>query len=293
MPTVPEEEPCPVWLTSRSGRAWSTRTGRPGRWRWTCTCRRAGCVPRRALRPRRRLAGRAPDRLRRAPHRPGRAGVAVASIDYRTVDLAAWPAQGHDVLAAAAWLREHADELGVSGDPVVLMGSSAGAHVVTLTALSSPSPDVAGIVALFGRHDLAATAPKPAAHLEVPAVIRADAPPAGFEHLDQRGKLALLAGVPVADLTAERLAELSPVHHAGPDAPPVFLAHGTADALVHHSHALRLAGALADAPSRSEVTLVLVPGANHEDDAFADPRFLGSVAAFVDRCTAPLTSSAR
>ncbi|GAA4302511.1 alpha/beta hydrolase [Klenkia terrae] len=220
-------------------------------------------------------------------------GVAVASIDYRTVDLAAWPAQGHDVLAAAAWLREHADELGVSGDPVVLMGSSAGAHVVTLTALSSPSPDVAGIVALFGRHDLAATAPKPAAHLEVPAVIRADAPPAGFEHLDQRGKLALLAGVPVADLTAERLAELSPVHHAGPDAPPVFLAHGTADALVHHSHALRLAGALADAPSRSEVTLVLVPGANHEDDAFADPRFLGSVAAFVDRCTAPLTSSAR
>jgi acetyl esterase/lipase len=211
-------------------------------------------------------------------------GVAVASIDYRTVDRAAWPAQAEDILGAASWVREHADELGVSAGPVMLMGSSAGAHLTALTALTATTHEVAGLVALFGRHDLAAVGPAPAAHLQVPDVVKRSVPPAGYAGLDQRGKLALLAGVPADQLTDAQLRELSPLAHVHRGAPPVFLAHGTADALVHHSHSVRLAEALADVGA-DEVTLMLLPGANHEDDAFAAPGFLGAVAQFVDRCT--------
>lgn len=219
-----------------------------------------------------------------------REGVAVASIDYRTSNRAPYPAQSEDILSAAGWVRDHADELGVDAGPVVLMGGSAGAHLVTLTALTTASPDVAGVVALFGRHDLTAGATRPAPHLQVPEAVRRSVPPAGYEDLDQRGKLALLAGVAPAQLTDDRLRELSPLAHAHRGAPPVFLAHGTGDALVHHSHSQRLAAALVDAGTEEEVTVMLLPGANHEDDAFAAPHFLRAVAQFVDRCTSAVAA---
>jgi acetyl esterase/lipase len=220
------------------------------------------------------------------------AGLAVASIDYRTVDRGAYPAQAEDLLAAAAWVREHAEELGVSAGPVVLMGSSAGAHLSALTALTTTSADVAGFVGLSGRYDLVGGGPTPAAGLQVPDAVKRSVPPAGYAGLDQRGRLALLAGVPADQLTDARLRELSPLTHVHRGAPPVFLAHGTADALVHHAHSLRLAEALAQAGTEGEVTVMLLPGANHEDDAFAGPGFAGAVARFVDRCTSAVTTNA-
>jgi acetyl esterase/lipase len=218
-------------------------------------------------------------------------GVAVASIDYRTVDRAAYPAQSEDILAAARWVRDHADDFGLSTGRVVVMGGSAGAHLGALTVLTAPGADeVAGFVGLFGRYDLTAAATPPARHLQVPDVVRQTVPPAGYADLDQRGKLALLAGVAPEQLTEERLRELSPLAHVHADAPPVFLAHGTGDALVHHSHSLRLATALADAGTDSEVTVMLLPGANHEDEAFGTPRFLRTVAQFVGRCTSAVAA---
>jgi len=62
---------------------------------------------------------------------------------------------------------------------------------------------------------------------------------------------------------------------------------------VHHSHSLRLAAGLVAAGTREEVTVMLLPGANHEDDAFGTPRFLGAVAMFVDRCTSSVASTAQ
>jgi hypothetical protein len=59
---------------------------------------------------------------------------------------------------------------------------------------------------------------------------------------------------------------------------------------VHHSHSLRLAAALADAGTDSEVTVMLLPGANHEDEVFATPRFLRTVAQFVGRCTSAVAA---
>lgn len=69
-----------------------------------------------------------------------RAGYVVVSVDYRMVPEADPLQQAKDVATALAYVQKHAGEWG--GDParVVLMGHSAGAHLV---ALLSASPSLA------------------------------------------------------------------------------------------------------------------------------------------------------
>jgi len=86
------------------------------------------------------------------------AGIVFVSINYRLSGAAKHPAQIADVASAVRWLREHIAEYG--GDPhmLVLMGHSAGCHLVTLVGLD-PRPlakvglkpsDLSGVVSWSG-----------------------------------------------------------------------------------------------------------------------------------------------
>jgi arylformamidase len=86
------------------------------------------------------------------------AGMVLVSVNYRLSGTAQHPAQVDDVAAAVRWLRDHVAKYG--GDPhkLVLMGHSAGCHIVTLVALDprylakvklTPS-DLAGVVSWSG-----------------------------------------------------------------------------------------------------------------------------------------------
>jgi acetyl esterase/lipase len=167
------------------------------------------------------------------------------------------------------------------------MGASAGAHLAALSVLAAPE-QVTGYVGLFGRYDLTAAGAvtRPASHLEIPDVVRLSTPPPGYEGIDQRGKLALLAGVGRDDLSEQVLGGISPIEQVNDGVPPVLLLHGTGDAIVHHSHSLRFAEALVTAGTREEVSVMLVPGANHEDPVFADSACVDVISSFVFRCTA-------
>jgi acetyl esterase/lipase len=63
------------------------------------------------------------------------AGVVFVSVNYRLSPAAKHPAHADDVAAAVAWVRQHAAEFGGDPDKLVLMGHSAGCHLVTLVAL--------------------------------------------------------------------------------------------------------------------------------------------------------------
>ena len=206
-------------------------------------------------------------------------GIAVASVDYRTADLASFPAQREDLEAAAAWVATKTGEREVDR-PVALMGASAGAHLAAMTVLTSSFPFFA-FVGLFGRYDLTAagSVPAPSRHLSVPEAIRAARPPAGFEYLDHHGRIALLAGVDPDRLDETVLRRISPLHRIRPGAPPMLLAHGTGDAVIHHRQSERLHAAAQAAGVRSE--LLLVPGANHEDALFESPDVLTRIAEFL------------
>lgn len=85
-------------------------------------------------------------------------GYAVASIDYRLVPAATVEQQAADVAASVAWLRANAARLGLDPARVVLMGHSAGAHLVALVgtdprylrAVGLSPAALRGVIALDG-----------------------------------------------------------------------------------------------------------------------------------------------
>ncbi len=211
-------------------------------------------------------------------------GIAVASIDYRTSDLAPYPAQRDDVLDALRWLDAEQAPASLAKGPVTLIGASAGAHLAAMTALTVSVP-LGGVVGLFGRYELTSRGDRlrPAPGLKVPDEVRNAVPPAGFADLGPRGYVALLAGVEVDALDDAVLRDLSPACLVHGAAPPFLLLHGTADAVVPHAQSEGLAAAAA--AHGIEVELELVPGANHEDPRFDHPEVLGRVADFVRRAS--------
>ncbi len=61
--------------------------------------------------------------------------IVFVSINYRLSPAAVHPAHVSDVAAAVRWVHDHAAEFGASANKIVLMGHSAGCHLVTLVAL--------------------------------------------------------------------------------------------------------------------------------------------------------------
>ncbi|MBU6269305.1 MAG: alpha/beta hydrolase [Sphingomonadales bacterium] len=90
-------------------------------------------------------------------HFPG-TGVAFATIDYRLVPQATVEDEAADVAHALAKVIAEADRLGVDRHRIVLMGHSAGAHLVALVGTDEHYlreaglgfADVAGVVAIDG-----------------------------------------------------------------------------------------------------------------------------------------------
>jgi arylformamidase len=84
------------------------------------------------------------------------AGIGCASVNYRLVSQAKWPAQPQDVAAAVSWIMHNVTAQG--GDParIVLFGHSSGCHLAALVATDPKylaayglSPrDLAGVVAM-------------------------------------------------------------------------------------------------------------------------------------------------
>lgn len=84
-------------------------------------------------------------------------GMVGVTVDYRLAPAHRWPEVVHDLAAALAWLRAHAQEHGGDRDRIVLMGHSAGAaHVAGyLAGQAGPVEALAAAVLLSGIYDVA------------------------------------------------------------------------------------------------------------------------------------------
>jgi len=71
-------------------------------------------------------------------------GFVAASIEYRTVQEAKFPAAEHDVKAAVRWMRSHANTYGVDAKAIGAIGGSAGAHLVALLGTSNGVKELEG-----------------------------------------------------------------------------------------------------------------------------------------------------
>jgi acetyl esterase/lipase len=85
-------------------------------------------------------------------------GIVFVSVNYRLTPPAKHPAHVSDVAAAVRWVHDHAAEFGGDAKKIVLMGHSAGCHLVTLAALDPRylaavklrPADLAGVAAWSG-----------------------------------------------------------------------------------------------------------------------------------------------
>ncbi|MBL9132846.1 MAG: alpha/beta hydrolase [Verrucomicrobiaceae bacterium] len=83
-----------------------------------------------------------------------RCGVAIVSIGYRLAPEHRWPAQAEDTRAGIAWVRAHAEELGIDPDDIVLLGRSAGAQIATACAFGMPELRVERCIGVYGPPDM-------------------------------------------------------------------------------------------------------------------------------------------
>ncbi|MBL0924616.1 MAG: alpha/beta hydrolase [Sphingomonadaceae bacterium] len=100
----------------------------------------------------------------KASHYTGQ-GYAFASINYRLVPDATVEQQAADVAAAVAYLRSNAKRLGIDSGRIVLMGHSAGAHLVALLGTDQQYLREAGL----RLSDLSGVIPLDGAAYDVPA----------------------------------------------------------------------------------------------------------------------------
>jgi len=182
---------------------------------------------------------------------------AVASVNYRLSQEAAFPAQIHDVKAAVRFLRGNAERYGLDPGRFGAWGSSAGGHLAALLGTSCGCPELEGELG---------------EHLDefscVQAVCDYYGPTDFISLIEQRAASArrrpmpedLLLGGPVEEhVELARLA--SPVTHIDRTDPPFLIMHGSDDATVPVGQSIDFDERLRAAGVDS--TLIVVDGAGH------------------------------
>jgi acetyl esterase/lipase len=155
-------------------------------------------------------------------------GFAVANVDYRLARVAPAPAAVQDSRCALRWVIRHAEQYGFDTQRLVLVGSSAGAHLALMAALAPASAGLDGlcpgdeplqaaaVINFFGVVDVAALLGPPNPRDFAVGWI-GDGP--------QRLELAR---------------RMSPITYVRKGAPPIFTAHGDADPVVPFAQAKAL-----------------------------------------------------
>ncbi|WP_353567336.1 alpha/beta fold hydrolase [Haloferula sargassicola] len=154
---------------------------------------------------------------------------AVASINYRLIQDALWPAQLDDCKAAVRFLRANAKTYGIDPDRIAVMGVSAGGHLASLLGTTSGE---AGTEGALGKY--------PGTSSKVAAVVDLFGP-TNFETFfgedtDIVGMSRTNAAIRVLGMKDEdilRNARLaSPAHWVSKNDPPFLIVHGTRDDVV-------------------------------------------------------------
>ena len=179
-------------------------------------------------------------------------GFAVVNVDYRVARVAPAPAAVQDSRCALRWVIRHAPQYGFDPARLVLVGSSAGAHLALMAALA---PATAGFDGLCPGNE----------PLTVAAVINFFGVADVAELLAPPHPRDFAVGWigPGRDAPRRAATRVSPLSYVAKGAPAVLTLHGDADPVVPFTQATRLHAALdrVGAPNR----LVPIRGGRHGD----------------------------
>jgi acetyl esterase/lipase len=184
-------------------------------------------------------------------------GYAVASVNFRLAQDAAFPAQIEDCKAAIRWLRAGAAKYRLDAAHIGVWGASSGGHLASLLGTTGRVKELEGtggnleqssrvqaVVDWFGPADFT-----------LPHKLDSDA----------ASVVALLIG-PADAKNREKLRRASPVTYVDRDAAPFLIMHGDEDDVVPVAQSESLAAALKKAGV--EAKLVIIKGSGHGDIGF-------------------------
>jgi acetyl esterase/lipase len=192
-------------------------------------------------------------------------GFATASINYRLLQEAPFPAQIQDCKAAIRFLRAHAAEFNLDPARIGVWGESAGGNLAALLGTTDGVAELAG-VADGGLSQVQAVCDwfGPA---DMPTLLAQaqTVPPTSPLAKETKTILDLLGETPSAAVQRQA----SPLAFVSRDDAPFFILHGDQDPLVPLGQSEALCAALRAAGV--EASLLVLPGAGHGGAAFETP----------------------
>ncbi len=179
-------------------------------------------------------------------------GYVAATISYRLVPAATFPAQIEDCKAAVRWLRANAKKYRIDPDRIGAVGLSAGGHLVCLLGVTTKEDGLEG------------SGGNPDQSSQVQAVVSffgpTDFPARTWNEKLEKDVLAPFLGGSLAD-RAEVYKKASPITYVRKGAPPFLFFHGTEDKIVPVSQSRTMAEKLKGAGAT--VKLIEIEGADH------------------------------
>lgn len=186
-----------------------------------------------------------------------RRGFSVFSVNYRLAPQHPFPAATDDVVAAIAYLKQHAKELNIDPARMVLTGESAGGLITALVgATLEDENQVAAVIPLFGETDLELRVS------EDPCCMDGHASPRPTGGCISHGLAAFLGFQEVtSDQDRDTLRSASTVTFVRRDMAPYLLVHGTRDFGVPFEQSVSLQAAMQKCGA--DCTLLPVVGGGH------------------------------
>ncbi|MCB0645244.1 MAG: alpha/beta hydrolase [Saprospiraceae bacterium] len=210
-----------------------------------------------------------------------RRGYAIAIVEYRPSTVAPFPAQIIDTRAAIRFLRKNAGKYNLDVNNFFLWGDSSGGHTAVFTGITAGMPEfsdytllefsdsVNAIVDYYGPTDVSKMS-------EYPSI---------FDHVQpQSPEGMLLGGVNVLE-NKDKAKAANPMTYLSESKkiPPILIAHGDVDALVHFSQSDMLANKLQATGKVFE--FYKLNGADHGTTEFWSKEMFNLVEAFLMKYT--------
>jgi len=180
------------------------------------------------------------------------------SINYRLSPKYTFPTHTDDVESAVEFLKAHADEFKIDPRRIILMGQSAGGHLVSFVGVKHKAENgVAAVVSFYGEHDLVSrTRPQTdcaiGGHIRNTEVLQACL---------SDGLKAFLGITEVNSATAQLIHDASPITYVNKDMPPYLLIHGTKDLHVPYEQSVLMCDAMKKVGAQCEI--ITVEGGGH------------------------------
>lgn len=180
------------------------------------------------------------------------------SVNYRLSPKYTFPAHTDDVESAVSFIKTNAQRFKVDVKRIVLMGPSAGGHLVSFVGARHRSGNqVAAVVSMFGEHDLV-NRTKPRTDCAIGGSLRHTESP---EACLSDGLKAFLGITEVSPATASILHDASPISYVKKGMPPYLLLHGTKDFHVPYEQSVLMRDAMKKAGVPCEI--ITVQGGGH------------------------------